>query len=238
MTRRGWPAAMGWLVMGLVPASAGAATRSYIVTDFDSVRLDAPIDVTVETGRGVSARGEGEREVLERIDLTVSARVLTIRLRPTAYEGRRAGPTSIARLNLTVPALRRIQFAGAGALHVKGLTQGKAEIVAAGSGSLSVAGIDSDAMTVTQLGSGSVALAGKARGAVLRVSGAGALEAGALDVADLDLRLDGPATVTARSQRVARVVAVGPGSVTVEGKGACTVNHAGSGTVRCGGADY
>jgi len=226
------------LVLGLAPGGAAAATRSYIVTDFDSLRLDAPIDVTVETGRGISARGEGDREALERIDLAVSARVLTVRLRPTSYEGRKSGPSGLTRLILTVPALRRIQFSGAGALHASGLNRGNAEIVAAGSGSLSVTGIDSDALTVTQLGSGSVALVGKAKSVVLRVSGAGAFEAGALDAADLDLRLDGPASVTAKAQRAARIVAVGPGSVMVAGKGACTVTHAGSGTVRCGGADY
>jgi len=222
----------------LIPTGAGAATRSYIVTDFDSLRLDAPIEVTVETGRGISARGEGDREALERIDLTVSARVLTIRLRPSSFEGRRAGPAATTRLILTVPALRRIQFSGAGTLHAKGLERGTAEIVAAGSGSLFVTGVDSDGLVVTQLGSGSIMLAGKTKSVALRISGAGVVDAGALEASDLDLRLDGPASVTAKAQRAARIVAVGPGSVTVAGKGACTVNHAGSGTVQCGGADY
>jgi hypothetical protein len=222
----------------LAPAGAVAATRSYIVTDFDSLRLDAPIEVAVETGRGISARGDGDREALDRIDLTVSARVLTIRLKPSSYEGRRTGAGPVTRLVLTVPALRRIQFAGAGGLHVKGLDRGNAEIVAAGSGRLSVTGVDSDVLTVSQFGSGSVALAGKAKSVVLRISGAGVVDAGALDASDLDLRLDGPASVTAKAQRAARIVAVGPGSVTVAGRGACTVNHAGSGTVQCGGASY
>lgn len=224
--------------LALAPSGASAASRTYIVTDFDSLRLDAPIDVSVETGRGISARGEGDREVLERIDLSVSARVLTIRLKPSPYSARPSGGLGATRLSLTVPALRRIRLTGAGSLHAKGLDRGRVEIVAAGSGTLAVAGVDSDMLDVTQLGAGSVALAGKTKSLVLRISGAGAFDAGALDAADLDLRLDGPASVTAKAARAARIVAVGPGSVTVTGKGACTVTHAGSGTVLCGGASY
>jgi len=222
----------------LAPADAQAATRSYIVTDFDSLRVDAPIDVSVETGRGISARGEGDRDVLERIDLTVSARVLTVRLKPSAYEGRRGAAAGSARLSLTVPGLRRVQLTGAGSLRATGLDRGRAEILAAGSGSLTIGGVDSDVLDVTQLGSGSLVLAGKARNVVLRVSGAGSLDAAALAAADLDLRLDGPASVAARADRAARIVTIGPGSVTIAGKGACIVNHAGSGTVSCGGTSY
>lgn len=225
-------------VMALVPASASAASRSYIVTDFDSLRLDAPIDVSVETGRGISARGEGDRDVLERIDLAVSARVLTIRLKPSPYSARASGGVGATRLTLTVPALRRIQLTGAGSLHAKGLDRGRVEILAAGSGTLAVAGVDSDGLDVTQLGAGSVALAGKTKSLVLRSSGAGILDAAALDASDLDLRLDGPASVTAKAARVARIVAAGPGGVTVAGKAACTVTHVGSGVVLCGGTSY
>lgn len=226
------------MALMLAPAAASAATRSYIVTDFDSLRVDAPIDISVETGRGISAHGEGDRDVLERIDLTVSARVLTVRLKPSPYEGRKGAAANTARLSLTVPGLRRIQLTGAGSLRATGLDRGRAEILAAGSGSLVIGSVDSDVLDVTQLGSGSLVLAGKAKNVVLRVSGAGELDAAALAASDLDLRLDGPASVTARVDRAARIIAIGPGSVTVAGKGACTVNHAGSGTVSCGGASY
>jgi len=222
----------------LLSAAAPAATRSYIVTDFDSLRVDAPIDVAVATGRGISAQGEGDRDLLDRIDLTVSARVLTVRLKPSSYEGRRHATAGAARLNLTVPGLRRVQLTGAGSLQATGLNRSRAEIIAAGNGHLAIAGVDSDVLDVTQLGSGSVTLAGKARSLTMRVSGAGALDASALTVADLDVRLDGSASVAARADRAAHVVAIGPGGVTVTGKGACTVNHAGSGTVSCGGASY
>jgi hypothetical protein len=222
----------------LLPAGAQAATRSYIVTDFDSLRLEGPIDVSVQTGRGAAARGEGDRDLLERVDLSVSARVLTIRLKPSPYEARRSGAADTIRLSISVPALRRIQLSGAGSLRSVGLGKGRAEIMMAGSGALDISGIDADTLSLAQFGTGSVLLAGKAKSAGLRVSGAGALDGKALSVTDLDLKLEGAAMVETSAVRTAKIVAVGPGSVIVEGKAACTVSHAGSGAVRCGGRDY
>jgi hypothetical protein len=234
MTRR----LLALLLLSVIPAAAGAANRTYIITDFDSLRLEAPIDVAVETGRGISARGEGDGDVLERVELDVSARVLSIRLKSSPYEGRKSATSGMTRLVLTVPALRRIQLSGAGALRAKGLDRARAEILSAGSGSIAVTDIDSDTLNVALVGSGSVALAGKAKSVVMRVSGAGALDAKALSASDLDLRLDGAAAVAVKADRVAKIVAAGPGSILVGGKAACTVNHSGSGAVSCGGSSY
>jgi hypothetical protein len=234
--RRG--ALCGLALLFALPAAGQAATRTYIVTDFDSLRVEGPIEVAVVTGRGVSARGEGERAALERIDLKVSARVLTVRLRPAPFESRRDGAIGSIRLTLTVPALRRLQMSGAGTLRAQGLHKGRAEVIASGSGTVDVGTIDADAVSVVQLGSGSVRLSGKAASLTMRVSGGGAIDAGGLVAADLDLTLEGAATVEARAERTAKVIAVGPGSATIHGRPACTVRRLGSGTVRCGDTPF
>src|SRR3990167_1263131 len=59
---------------------AQAAMRGYIVTSFDTIRLEAPIRVVLQTGSGTSATGEGDRAALDRVNLSVSGQVLTIRL--------------------------------------------------------------------------------------------------------------------------------------------------------------
>ena len=222
----------------LAPGGALAATRSYIVTDYDSLRLEAPIDIAVETGRGVSARGEGDRDLLDRIELNVSARVLTIRLKTTPFASRRGADAGMARLTLAVPALRRISVSGAGTLRATGMDRAGGEIISAGSGAVSVTGLASDRLTVAQYGSGSVTLAGRAQNVVLHVTGSGTLDAQALEAADLDLTLEGSASVEARASRAAKLVAIGAGNATVNGRGACTVRHVGSGLVRCGGQTY
>ena len=221
----------------LATSPAHAATRGFIVTDFDSLRLEGPIEVSIETGRGVSARGEGDADLLDRLDLAVSARVLTIRLKRSPFESRetRNGPL---RLTLTAPTLRRLQLSGAGSIKAKGLDKLRAEVISAGSGSIAVAGIATDTLSVAQLGSGAIALAGAAKSLTMRVSGSGSLDAKTLTAADLDLTLDGSASVTLVADRTAKIAATGPGSITITGKAACTVRHTGSGAVTCGARSY
>ncbi len=237
-TLGGTLAALLLAVAMLAASPAQAATRGFIVTDFDSLRLEGPIDVTIDTGRGVSARGEGDADLLERLDLSVSARVLTIRLKRSPFESRRETTSGPLRLTLTAPTLRRLQLAGSGSIKARGLDKLRAEIMAAGSGSIAVSGIASDTLSVVQAGSGAIALAGAVKSLTIRVSGSGSLDAKALTAADLDLSLDGSASVDLSTDRTAKIVAAGPGSVIVTGKAACTVRHSGSGAVRCGGRSY
>lgn len=218
--------------------AGAAATRSYIVTDFESMRLEGSIDVTVQTGRGISARGEGDADALERVDLNVSGRQLTIRLKPALFEARRDKPTGPIKILITVPELRRAQLSGSGSLRVTGLSKTRAEVASIGSGSLSVSGIDTDDLGVIQLGSGSLQLAGKAKTAKMQVSGSGALDGKALAVADLMLTSDGASSIAVRADRAAKIIATGSGNLLVEGKAACTVSHTGSGVIRCGGKTY
>lgn len=234
---RGTLAALS-LVPLMLGTAAQAATRTYIVTDFDSVRVEAPIAVAIATKRGVTARGEGDAEFLERLDLSVSARVLTVRLKPSPFEGRRSAVGATPRLLLTVPALRSAQLAGSGTLAIEGMNAQTARIMSSGSGMLSAAGIDADTLTVLQQGSGTVRLTGKARKSIMQLSGSGVVAAPALTVSDLEVTAEGAGVVNTLATRSAKVVALGAASVTVDRHPACTVRHTGSGTVTCSGEDF
>lgn len=222
-------------VAALSAGTASAATRTYIVTDFDSIRVEGPLNVAIETGRGASARGEGSATSLDQVDLRVTARVLTVRLKPSPFESARDRNAPPVRLSLTVPSLRKVQLTGAGSLHATGLDKSRADIIATGSGSITITAIDTDTLSLAQFGAGSVTLAGKAKSVDLRVSGNGGLDARNLRAADLELALEGAASVEAQAERSAKIVAAGPGNATITGSPGCTVRRVGSGVVRCGG---
>ncbi len=222
----------------LLAGPAQAANRTYIVTDFDSVRVEAPIAVAIQTRRGVTARADGDPDLLERIELNVSARVLTIRLKPSFFEGRRSDAAASARLFLTTPALRSAQLSGSGTLAIEGFAAQDARIVASGSGMLSAAGVDADTLTALQQGSGALRLAGKARKSIVQLSGSGAIDAAKLTVPDIEVTAEGAGSLHVLATRSAKVVAIGPAAVTVDGHPACTVRHAGSGPVTCAGEDF
>ncbi len=221
-----------------VVAPAAAATRSYIVTDFNALRVEAPIEVVVESGRGVSAKGEGDADMLARLDFAVSAQTLTVRLVRSPYESRRERPDGPVRLHLTVPSLRRAQLSGSGNLKVSGLDRLRAELGSAGSGNLSVTGIQSDNLAITQAGSGTVTVAGRTNKLTVQTVGSGQLDGKALAAIDVGLAVEGSGSVDLAASRSAKVIATGSGTVTVTGKAACTVSHAGSGSVSCGGKSY
>ena len=225
-------AALGLIAMA--GTSAVAATRTYIVTDYDSIRVEGPLEVTVQTGRGASARGEGDRAALDALQLTVSARILTVRFRSSVAGAPVQGDRGAVRLTLTAPTLRRVQLTGSGLLRADGLARGGAQISTLGSGRVEISGIDSDDLELAQRGAGSAALSGRTRNAQIRLSGNGSLDARDLQVTDLDLAIDGAATAEASAERTAKVMLVGSGSATVIGRPACTVRQAGSGIVRCG----
>jgi hypothetical protein len=217
---------------------AAAATRNYIVTDFDTVRVEAPIAVGVQTRRSVTARGEGDTDLLERIELNVSGRILTVRLKPSPFQGRKSDQSVTARLFLTTPQLRRAHLSGSGTLAINGMTGQNAEIVAAGSGAVTAAGVDTDTFSVALQGSASIKLTGKARKATFMSSGDGAIDGSALTTSDLEVTAQGTGAVKALATRAAKVTAIGSAAVSVDGHPACTVRHAGSGTVNCGGEDF
>ncbi|MDI1294799.1 MAG: DUF2807 domain-containing protein, partial [bacterium] len=52
--------AVAGIVAMMVPAAGHAATRGFTTTSFDSLRVEAPVTVIVTTGKGASARADGD----------------------------------------------------------------------------------------------------------------------------------------------------------------------------------
>jgi hypothetical protein len=236
--RRALPALFLCGGAALLGGAAQAATRNYIVTDFDTVRVEAPIAVGVQMRRGVTARGEGDTDVLERIELNVSGRILTVRLKPSPFQGGKSDQGVTTRLFLTTPQLRRAQLSGSGTLAINGMDGQNAEIIATGSGAVTASGVNAANFSVALQGSASVTLAGKALKATFISAGNGAIDGSALTVSDLEVTAQGTGAIKALATRAAKVTALGPAAVSVDGHPACTVRHAGGGTVSCGGEDF
>jgi len=95
----------------LIATPATAATRGYTITSFDAVRIDAPVNFVVTTGAGASARAEGDQALLDRLNVNVSGRLLTISM-TRAQPGEKSG--GAATLRLSTGDLTRIVLTGGG----------------------------------------------------------------------------------------------------------------------------
>jgi hypothetical protein len=220
----------------LLGAPASAATQGYTITRFDSIRVDAPVRVFVATGAGVTAKGEGDRDALDRVDMRVSGNLLVIRMKP-----RRSGDTGgggPVTLRLSTDNLRRIALTGGGSLTIDRMQGQRGDILLGGGGDITIGAVTLDQMTVALSGSGRITMAGRAARADMRVSGPGALMADALIVRDVKLVNEGTGSISAAASDTADINAFGSGDVAVKGKAACKVTHDGAGRVQCGDKEF
>lgn len=228
--------ALAALIAFLAPAAASADTRTYVVTNFDRVRVDGPFEVRVQVGGGVSqARAEGEGKVLDNLDLSVQGSTLIVRKgnRGWGEQGKADGPAPV--IVISAPSLRGATVIGGGRLIVAGKLDGQRfDVQVTGNGSVEASGIDAEDVNVTLIGSGGAKLSGRTLRARLLTNGNGEIAAGDLVAGDLFVRLDGPGKTSANARFTADVTSTGIGAIAVAGNPKCKTNAIAGGPITCG----
>lgn len=223
----------GCLFLAAVPLPAWAAEQQYSVTNFDTVRMQGPFRVTIVTGKGNSARGQGDRDALDRVSLNVSGGVLTIRAAASRYGEADRNPGRVE-LFLTTATVRRVMMGGNGTLNIQGMKGVRGDLNLAGNGDLVVSGISLDELVVNSAGSGRIRIAGHAGNARIQAIGAGSIDGTELVAKDIVVDGQGPGSIILTGTGSADVNMQGSGDVKVLGKVACTIRQAGSGLLECG----
>jgi Putative auto-transporter adhesin, head GIN domain len=215
---------------------AGAAERTYSITDFDRVQVDGPYRVTVTTGRSSGARAEGSTEALDHVSIDVQGGTLRVRRNRSAWgshPGAGAGPVTVA---LTTRDLRNAAVVGSGSLDIDRAKGLRVDLSVSGSGRLNVSAVEADNLIVGLLGGGRITLAGRTRQLRATVQGSGDLAAAGLSSDDAQIASDTAGNVAVAVARTAKVTATGAGDVEIIGSPTCTIEAKGSGRVTCGGA--
>jgi hypothetical protein len=232
------------LLCGLAAAAADAAPpisrQAYSISEFDTVRLEAPLDVVVTTDKGVAASATGDRDTLDRIDLRVNSGILVIRLRTNgSFGGSGDGRARAAtKLSISTNLLQRVTVMGAGTLSVDRLKGAQVQAMLSGGGRLTVARVEADKADVALGGSGSMTLLGSVPDAKVTMSGSGRLDGTGFVAQRLVVVTEGSADAQLAARDTATVSANGTGQVTVVGKANCTVRKVGSASITCAGAVY
>lgn len=217
----------------LLAAPAAAAERSYPVTDFDRIQVEGPFEVTLATGRSSHVHATGSADALDRVSIEVEGRLLRIRANVSAWGTASQSPDPI-RIEASTQDLAKATVLGSGSLAIDKARGLRVDLALGGNGRMSVGAVDVDNLIVDLLGSGRITLAGHAKQMHASVKGSGELIATGLAADDLQLGADTAGTVALGSARSAKIVATGPGDVTIGGTPACTVDNKGAGRVRCG----
>lgn len=210
------------------PLHAADGKRNFTITSFDRIRVEAPFDVSVTTGKPPSARAEGSTAALDTVDLRVEGRTLIVRQR-SGWNG--AGKGVPVRITLGTPDLKTANLLGSGRLVVDRMRGLSVNLALAGPGQLKVADLRADSLDLLAGGSGSVVLAGATKVARLATEGRVVLDAAALTSDELVLVANGNSEVSASPRRTANITASGATTVALQSPVACMQRVTGAATV-------
>lgn len=216
-------------------APAFAAERSFSVGSFDRVRVDGPFEVRVTTGSSPTARASGSGALLERVDVDLNGTTLIVRMGNGGWgetPGKAGGSAPV--ITLSTPRLIAATVSAGARVAITKMASQRIDVGVTGAGVLTIARADADQLNATLVGTGQITLGGRASRARLLTNGPGTIDASALSVNDLIVRLEGAGETKAAARYTAQVTSNGLGKVTVSGTAKCTVKAIAGGPVACG----
>lgn len=224
--------ALAGLILAASPAVA--AERGYSVTSFDRIRVEGPFEVTVTTGKAVSAKASGSEEAIERLSLRVEGQTMLIRPNLSGWGGFPGKQSAPARIIVTTPRLDTAIVIGSGSLAINRMAAPRVVLTVEGSGRLAAQSVETDNLSLAVAGSGTIDVAGRAKTATGVARGTAEIRAADLAVSDLTLTSESAGAVTMQASRSAKVTALGIGEISVGGTAACEVRKTGGGPLICG----
>lgn len=224
------------LISGLLLLSSAsqAAERKFSIFGFDDIRIGNGVDVVLLSGKGPSARAEGEtRELLDRVSLQKSGKQLIVSVRPKSLSGDKYASDAPVTIFLSSYAITNISHLGSGLVTLDKLSGRTPRVRLGGFGSLRIGAVDADRLDVAMTGGGQVTLAGTVRDARVELQGASIFESPGLTVEKLTLVQRGPASSQMKVTREATITNNGTGRIVIAGKPNCTVRTDGAAEIIC-----
>ncbi|MEJ6594605.1 DUF2807 domain-containing protein [Parasphingorhabdus sp.] len=218
----------------LLTSAAQAAERKFSLFSFDDIRISNGVDVVLTSGKGPSARAEGEtRELLDRLSLQKNGKQLIVSIRPKSLSGDDYDGDAPVTLFLSSYAISNITHLGSGLVTLDKLSGRTPRARLGGFGTLRIDAVDADRLDVVMTGGGQVILAGTARDARVELQGASMFESPGLTVEKLTLVQRGPASSQMKVMREANITNNGTGRIAIAGKPNCTVRTDGAADIVC-----
>ncbi|MES2443052.1 MAG: DUF2807 domain-containing protein [Pseudomonadota bacterium] len=226
---------MRWLALVLLlalTASAAPQEKRYLVSGFERVRIDGPYEVEIVRGP-FSARAEGDARALEQLDVHVDGTILVVGAGARGWELRAGESVATPRIMLSTPVLRAVLVNGGARVRVTEMRSARVDLALNGPGAITVGALDADDLNTTITGAGAMTIAGNARRVRVRSNGAGGFDGTGLTAGDATLVSESSGPMRIGVRYTARVIALGIGTVHLDGKPECTIS--GNGPVECAG---
>jgi hypothetical protein len=208
--------------------------RDFQVGAFQKVSLEGSHDVVVTVGGAPSVRAEGDKALVDRLDIRVENGELKV---GTKHEGGwfhfdhdRLGVV----VHVTVPNLSGASIEVSGDIRIDKVEGAAFTGAIAGSGDMDIAALRVGHAGFSIAGSGGITAKGAADSSNISIAGSGDVDAQGLTVKTTSISVMGSGDVRANASESADVSVMGSGDVTMSGAGHCTIHKMGSGDVQCG----
>lgn len=231
--------ALAFLTVSILAATCAepsfAAQRKFGTVSFDRIRIDGNFNADITSTTGANVTADGDTLALERLEVVVNDRVLTIRQKRMSSD-RGASDRNVRPIQLTIRAvgLQNVTLNGNGRVIVNGMNQQAASLTVNGNGEIQASAVNVSTASASIDGAGRITVAGKAQSFTASLRGAGSMDTRQFAVRDLDVSTSGSGKGSFAASRRASVNAEGLGLIEVTGTAACTVKNTGNGEVFCG----
>ena len=220
---------------GAVAGSGVVQSETRQVSDFDSIFIDYPADITIRQGKTESVKIEAEDNLIPQLRTDVRGGTLYFETREPNWN-ERVNPTKPVLVTITVTDLYKVRFSSAGKMSLEDLEVDSLELSLTGAGDIALTKLDANQLDINLSGAGSIRADGYTKELSLRISGFGDFNGFELEsqYADVNISGAGSAKVWAERELDARIS--GAGSVDYYGKPAVSKNVSGIGNINNMGA--
>ncbi len=226
-------AALPLITLLTLSSAAHADTRRVGLTSFESLVVVGDIAVDVVPDYRIGAVVDASRDAIERLEMNVQERTLTIRIGNDGPYGASTAPVGPVHIRLSAQNLRQITLLGSGILRAARLEGDDVRIRMNGAGEVAATIPAGTNVSVVSAGAGTVQLTGRADGLTANVSGPGSIDASALTARDMTLRASGTGSSRFTASRSANLTVTGAANASVAGRARCTISNMGAGSVTC-----
>lgn len=218
----------------LVSTAGQAAERKFSVFGFDDIRISNGVDVVLTTGKGPSARAQGEtREILDRVSLQKNGKQLIVSIRPKSQSGNNYDVDTPVKIFLSSYAIKNITHLGSGLVTLDTLSGRTPRVRLAGFGTLRIDAVKTDRLDVAMTGGGQLIIAGDVSDVRVELQGSSVFESPDLTADKLTLVQRGPASSQMHVSREANITNNGMGRILVTGRPNCNVRTDGAADIVC-----
>ena len=210
-----------------VVGAGGVITENRNTDNFDALDISVPGEVHVTQGDEFKVVVKAEMTLMPYLQTEVNGTTLHV------YFSESVRDVDGLEVEITMPAIRKVQLSGSAHLHSHGAFSGNGlDLNLSGSGQLHFTGIDFQTISAKVSGSGSVELEGIADDLTATVSGSGELNSVQCPVQTAEAHVSGSGSIRLRANQSLKAFVSGSGDIWYEGTPILETHISGSGKVR------